>query len=211
MWLPVSAGETASVDVVVGAHGAEDDDKEAVLGRLHGETHLVGDHVGADVQGGAGLGGDPVGVLLHDGLDGVHKQVLIQMGEAHALTGAVDAGGVHVGTEEVDLPVGGQIGLHALKHHLGVVEDGAGGIQAEGGIGDDASVVPALALVIVHEEHVVGEVLAKAQVGLVGLLLGMGGAGHRKRIGHGDCHLSFVKSKITRSSGTGPAAGRERR
>src|SRR5699024_9632389 len=44
----VAAGEAAPVDVVVGAHGAEDDDEVVVLGGLHGEAHLVGDDVGAD-------------------------------------------------------------------------------------------------------------------------------------------------------------------
>ena len=157
-----------------------------VLGGLHGEAHLVGDDVGTDVEGGAGGGGDPVLIGVDGGLYRLDEQLLIHEGNAHTLVGAVETLGVHVGTEEVDLAVGGAVGLHALEHHLGVVENAAGGIQADGAVGDDLAVVPALALVVVHDEHVVGEVLAKAQVALIRLGLGMGGAGHRKCVRHGN-------------------------
>ncbi len=160
--IDVAAGQAAPVDVVVGPDGAEDDDKVVVLGGLHGEAHLIGDNVGPDIEGSAGLAGDPVGVHLHNGLHRLHKQLLIHIGDAHALVGAVEALGVHVRAEEVDLLVRGQVRLHALEHHLGVVEDAAGGVQADGAIGDDLAVMPALALVVVHDEHVVGEVLAEA-------------------------------------------------
>ena len=55
--------------------------------------------------------------------------------------------------------------------HLG------GGVDLQGAIGDDAGIVPALALVIVHDEHMVGHVLAKDQSGGVRLFLQFGGAG----------------------------------
>ena len=187
--IDVAAGEAAAVDVVVGTHGAENDDEVVVLSGLHGEAHLVGDDVGADVESGAGGGGNPVLVGVDGGLYRLDEQLFVHEGDAHTLVGAVETLGVHVGTEEVDLAVGGAVGLHALKHHLGVVEDAAGGVQADGAVGNDLAVVPALALVVVHDEHVVGEVLAKAQIALIRLGLGMGGAGHRKRVGH-DAHPS---------------------
>ena len=163
-----------------------------VLGRLHGEAHLVGDDVGPDVQGRTGCGGDPVRVRLHGGLHRLNEQLLVHGGDAHALVGAVEALGVHVRTEEVDPAVRGAVGLHTLKHHLGVVEHAGGGVQADGAIGDDPAVVPALALVVVHNEHVVGEVLAKAQVGLVRLGLGGGGAGYGKFVRHDCIRLSVL-------------------
>ena len=56
-----------------------------------------------------------------------------------------------------------------MEHHRGRV-------QREGCIGDDAGIVPALALGIIHHKHVVGKFLAEAQLGLVlGLLLGRSG------------------------------------
>ena len=58
-----------------------------------------------------------------------------------------------------------------IVQHLG------GGVDLQGAIGDDAGIVPALALVIVHDEHMVGHVLAKDQSGGVRLFLQFGGAG----------------------------------
>ena len=88
-------------------------------------------------------------------------------GDAHAVAGVDAALGVAVGPEQLDGVVGGAVGLQTLKQLLGVVEHHAGRVQGEGLIGDDAGIVPALTLGVVHQEHVVGEDLAKAQLGLV--------------------------------------------
>ena len=51
------------------------------------------------------------------------------------------------------------------------MENNAGGVQDEGGIGNDPGIVPALTAGIVHQEHVIGEDLAEAQLVLIGLFL----------------------------------------
>ena len=61
---------------------------------------------------------------------------------------------------------------------LRIVEHDGSRVQLKGAIGDDAGVMPALALRIIHHEHMVGELFAKAQLALVlRLLLGRSGAG----------------------------------
>ena len=100
--------------------------------------------------------------------------------------------GVVQGAEQLDGTVSGAVSLQALKDLLRVVENHAGRIQGEGLIGDDAGVMPALVRRIVHDEHVVGENLAEAQLALVrGLGLGAGGLGDLN-IQHIDRSLKIV-------------------
>ena len=84
--------------------------------------------------------------------------------------------GVALRAEQLDFVLRGAVGLHALKALLGVVKHHGGGVQGQGAVGHDAGVVPALALVIVHDEHMVGEDFAEAQLALVGGL-GLRGGG----------------------------------
>ena len=111
-------------------------------------------------------------------LQGLDAEVHVQLGDAHTLVGDVEALEVLVGPEQQDAAVLGAVGLHALEGLLGVVEDGGGGAQGDGAVGNDAGVMPADALVVVHQQHVVGEDGAEAQLrALGGLFLGMGGFG----------------------------------
>lgn len=116
------------------------------------------------------------GPVLLDGdepLEALHQQLLIHFRDDEALAGGVQALEVLAGTEELDFAVGGAVGLHALKDLLRVVQAGAGRVHRDGAVGDDARVVPALSVVVVHQEHVVGKDMAEAEVVLVGLLLRM--------------------------------------
>lgn len=106
-----------------------------------------------------------------------HGQLGGDLGQAHTLGGVVHALDVAVGAEQLDRAVGGAIGLQTLEDLLGIVQHLGGGVNLQGAIGDDAGIVPALALVIVHDEHMVGHVLAKDQSGGVRLFLQFGGAG----------------------------------
>lgn len=178
-------GQAAVVGGVVGAGGAEDNHKLIVLGGQHGEGDLVAEDEGPDIKSGARGGGNPVLVLMNHSLDGGQEQVAGEFGDAHPLVGTLHPGDVHVGAEELDAALGIAVGLHTLEHALGIVQHGAGGLDQEGLMGDHPAVVPALALVIVHDKHVVGEILGKAQLGLVGRPgLGMGGSGDRKCVLH---------------------------
>lgn len=98
------------------------------------------------------------------------------MGECTDVGRVLQTLGIAVRPEELNGVVHGAIGLHALEDLLCVVEHHAGRIHLEGLIGDDAGIVPALALGVVHQEHMIGEDLAKAQLALVGGF-GLGGCG----------------------------------
>ena len=85
---------------------------------------------------------------------------------------------------EEELALGRLVGLHALEDHLRVVQHAGGRVNGDRCIGDDTSVMPALPLVVVHDEHMVGEILTEVQVIGIGLLLRVGRAGHGEGIVH---------------------------
>ena len=68
--------------------------------------------------------------------------------------------------------------MSAVKDLLCVVEHHGSGVQFKGAVGDDAGIVPALALGVIHDEHMVGELFAEAELRLIGgLCLGRSRAG----------------------------------
>ena len=150
-----------------------------MLAGVDAQTDVSGEDEGTDVQRGTVDVGDPVLVHFHQSLDGLDEILDGNLGDAQTVGGILHPLGVAVRTEQLDGVVRGAIGLHALENLLGVVEHHRGGVQGEGGIGDDAGVVPALALGIVHHEHMVGEDFAKAQLVFVGgFRLGGSGLGN---------------------------------
>ena len=129
--------------------------------------------------------GHPVLFQLHQGLHGLDEVLHGDLGDAHAVGGILHPLGVALRTEELNGIVHGTIGLHALKKLLGIVEHHGGGVHGEGGVGDDAGVVPALPVGIVHQEHVVCENLGEAQLALIGGLGHGGGVFRDFDIQHG--------------------------
>ena len=163
---------------VVGAGGGEEHAVDVVVGLLDAQLGLVADDEGTDVEGGFLVLGDPVLIEHHKLLQGLDAEVNVQSRDAQALVGTVQTLEVLLGPEEQDAAVLGAVGLHALEGLLGVVEDGGGGAQGDGTVGNDAGVMPADAPVVVHEQHVVGEDGAEAQLrALGGLFLGVRGFG----------------------------------
>ena len=132
---------------------------------------------GPDVEAGARLGGHPVLIGLDQGLEGLEVYVLGHGGDAQFLGGADHAADILVRTEELDFALRGAVGLEALEDLLGVVEHHGAGLQLQGAVGDDAGVVPAHALGVVHEEHMVGEIGPEGDAVHRGLLLRGGGPG----------------------------------
>ena len=159
------------------------------MGGVYPQAGGGGDDEGADVQGGTRLGGHPTGLQPDQLLNGGQGVLLRQRGDAHAPAGGIDAPDVLHGAEELHPAVGGAVGLHALKNLLGVVEHHGGGLQSNGAIGDDAPIVPALALGVVHDKHMVGEGAPKHQG--IRVRLGLpGGAGLNRIFFHGDSLLA---------------------
>ena len=163
--------------LVVSAGGGQDDHEQVGLGGSNAQELIGGDDEGTDVQGGAGLGGDPVAIHIDNSGNSLHEVLNGQLRNDQTLVGGVGALCVHVGTEQVNLTVlGVAVCLQTLEHLLTIVVDHGGGRQGNVVEGLDPGIVPALALGVVHNEHVIRKDLAEAQLGaLGGLFLGFGG------------------------------------
>ena len=129
------------------------------------QSGVNADDEGADIQGGALLAGDPVLLQLDQLGDAGQGQVLRDLGQGHPPGGGVHPADIVHGPEELHGAVGGAVGLQTLKNLLGVVEHLGGGVDLQRCVGDDAGVLPALACVIVCNEHMVGKALAEDQSG----------------------------------------------
>ena len=156
-----------------------------MLGGVDPQSHIGGKDEGSDIKRGAVGMGHPVPVHPHQGLHGLNKVLRRHRGDTHPVAGVDAALGVAVGAEELDVPGGGAVGLQALEQLLGVVEHHGGRVQGEGLIGDNPGIVPAFALGVVHQEHVVGENLAEAQLTLICGLCFWGLGAFNPNIKHG--------------------------
>ena len=148
-----------------------------MLGSVHAQTHIVCKHEGTDVQGSAVRVGHPVALHIHQSLHSLDVILHRDLGDAQTVGRILEALCVALRAEQLDGVIRSPVSLHALEDLLSIVEHDGSRIQLKGAVGDDAGIVPALALGVVHHKHMVGELLAKAQVVLVRLLLGRSGTG----------------------------------
>ena len=162
---------------VVGPHGAHHHDVLHMVGGVDAQGGVQPDHKGADIQGGVLLIGHPVLLHLHQLGDAGQGDLLGDLGQADSSGGVVHPGDVVPGPEQLNGAVGGAVGLQPLKNLLAVVEHFGGGVDLQGAVGDDTGVMPALASIVVHNEHMVGHGFAENQGGGVRLLLQGGGTG----------------------------------
>ena len=98
---------------------------------------------------------DPVFLHFHQGFNGLDKVLHRNFGDAEAGVGVVHTAGIAVRAEQLNLIFRSAVGLQAFKTLLRVVKHHRGGVQRDRAIRDNAGVVPALARVIVHDEHMV--------------------------------------------------------
>ena len=163
---------------VVGADGGHDDDEHQVMRRMHAHVGIHGDDEGTDVKRGVFAFGDPVLVDGNELFDGADHEFLVKQRDAQALIGHVQTGHVLFGAEQNGFAGRlGMIGLHAFKHFLRIVQAHGGGLQCDRAVGHDAGVDPALALIVVHDEHMVGKVVAEPERRRIGLRFLFGGEG----------------------------------
>ena len=172
---------------IVGAHGADNDNVLAVVRAVYTQSSVQSDHKGPDIQGGVLLVGDPVSLQLDQLRDAGQSQLLRDLGQGDTLGRVIHPADVVHGAEQLDGTIVGAVSLQALKDLLGVVEHLGRRVNLEGSIGDNAGVMPSLAGVIVHDEHMIGHALAKHQSRGLGLLLQSLGAGDLDLL-----HLGFL-------------------
>ncbi len=134
---------------------------------MHAEAYIGSDAERADIQRCTVRVGHPVAVNIDQRLDGLHKILRRDGGHAQTVGRIVEAVRIALRAEQLYLALGSAVGLHALKNFLRVVKNGGGGVHLPRAVGNDAGVMPALACGIVHQEHMVAELFAKAELGLV--------------------------------------------
>ena len=171
---------------------------------MDAQTHIICKDEGADIQGGTIGVGHPVAVHIHQSLNGLNVILHGDLRDAQTVGRILEALCVALRAEQLHGVVRGAVSLHALKDLLCVVEHDSGRVQRERSIGDDAGIVPALALGIVHNEHMVGELLAEAELRLVlRLLLRMGSPGDLD-IQHDKFSLFSDLTQLTRAAPPAP-------
>ena len=148
---------------IVSAGGGADDDELILAGGLYAQYRLSGDGKGTNVQTGVRLRGYPVLLHFYQSADRFYKVLHRDFRNAQTVMGRGQARTVFVRAEQLYLALGGSVCLQTLKALLCIVEHQCGGIQYQRLIGDNAGVMPALALVIIHDEHMVRKDMAEAQ------------------------------------------------
>ena len=132
---------------------------------MHAQGDLGGDHERTQVQRGlAARGRDPILVDLGDLAQGLDELIHRQLRHSHALGRVGHAIGVGLRTERGNGAIRLAVGLDALEDGLAVVENIGSRVHAKRRVRAHLSVVPAVLLVPVNGDHVVGEVLTKARV-----------------------------------------------
>ena len=150
---PVQVGNTdgqrPDAALEVGAYrGAEDTELE-LAGGLHTDDGVIAKHIGPQVQAGTGAeGGHPGGIGLHGLVDGIQEPLFGEHGHFHSLTGLDHPLGIQVRAEANGLAVLGGVGLHALEHGLGVLQDAGALVHGDVGIGGQAALIPSAVLVV---------------------------------------------------------------
>src|SRR5437773_5585742 len=107
-----------------------------------------------------------------------------QLRDPEASRRVVHALDVLLGPEEPDRPVLAAERLESVEDGLGVVEDGGRGVEGDRGVRLDPRVVPALLLLELGEEHVVGEDGAEAELVILGPRLPRGRAADPDGLAH---------------------------
>ena len=87
--------------------------------------------------------------------------------DTQALGAAVEAAQIVHRAEQLDISLRIAVSLHSLENGLAIMQHHGSGIQRKIAVGNNAGVMPALALRIVHDEHMVGKDLAKTELGFI--------------------------------------------
>ena len=156
---------------IVGSNRGEDDEEGIGLADADTQERISRIDEGTDVEALSRAVGDPVlldGEELDESFVGY---ILRQLRDIKDLCGAVQTSNVVLAAEENRLAFLGDISLAALENSLTVVESGVGRADLYIFIGNDAGTVPAFLRIVVHAEHVVGEMSTETDSGYVHLFL----------------------------------------
>ena len=163
---------------VIRAGGRSDDDELIACTGLHAQMRLGGDGERTQIEAGVRFSGHPVFVHADERLDSLYEILHGDFRNAQAPMGALHTGGVLFRPEQQHAAIRSTVGFHALKALLRIMKHQRGRVQLQGMVRLDARRVPATALGVVHDEHMVRVMVAEAQMLLVRLCLRRGGLCH---------------------------------
>ena len=114
--------KSAVVCGIVRTNRTKNDDKTIMLCRKNAERNLVAEDERSDIKSCARLRRNPVLINGDKLIDSVKEDVLFHMRDTHTVIGSVHTLKVLIRSEKLNVARRSFICLHALKHHLGIVE-----------------------------------------------------------------------------------------
>ena len=148
---------------VVATHGGSDDHKGGVLDGVNAEGLVVAEHEGTQIKRGALLVRSPILLALDKVKKHLHSKILGDLGQTKPFRRVVHPADVLNGTEKLDFTIRATVRLETFKDLGAIVERGTGGMDRKVLKRNDASVVPALVGGVVHDEHMIGKILAETE------------------------------------------------
>ena len=136
------------------------------------EERFVSDDERSDIESSAFLLRDPVSVHLYESLDGLNVELFVHLRDAESVVCSVRSLGIHVRSEQLNLAFRSFVSLETFEHFLSIMENNCSRIQLKRSVRDDSSVVPAFAIFVFHDEHVVSEFCTESQSVRIRLCLG---------------------------------------
>ena len=156
---------------VVSANRRADNHKLMGLRGTNTQMRLISEDERTNVQRGTRQRRNPVLFYLDQRLDCLNKVLNRQLRQAHTGIGVPHTLCVAVRTEQLNLSFRRAVCLHALERLHGIVQNHGSRIQLNRLIRHNARVMPADALGVVNNQHMIGIVITKSQIVLIRLRL----------------------------------------
>ncbi len=166
-------GHRLEAGTEVRSDGAQDDVVQILAARAHLQAAIQRDHDRPDIERRALAVRCPAMLQPHQFHDRLHVRLLVHRGHSDARRRAVEALGVLLDPEQVQVAVGSAIGLGAVEHHLPAVEYLGRRIERERLVRTDGGVVPAALRRVALREHAIGEHASEPQLRGQGLRNGI--------------------------------------
>ena len=128
------------------------------------ECRIRGIQERTDIERRTRLRGNPALIYTHQFPDRLQPVLLIDPRQTDTVARAVQTRHIFPRAEKLHAAVRTAVGLEPLKHLSAVVQHARGGRHADRPEGDDARIVPAVGIGIVHEKHMIGKIFSEAEL-----------------------------------------------
>ena len=138
---------------------------------MYAERSLCCEHERADIKRGLRLRRNPVCLHLYQRFYRFYEHIHRELRHAESRVGIDHSLRIHLRTEQLDLSLCRAVCLHTLKCLLRIVQRHTGRLQTDRSFRHDSRILPAVFLRPVHDEHVIGHILAESEMFLIRFLL----------------------------------------